>query len=169
MAGTHKIRTCSIANLISNQEYSVSASSSTVIGRSQFSSPIVVKTLQSQPKCKPTLAENSLIIGTNSISFIWEPSLNSSRTNPYWVNCLSGELRTFVLYELRNNANNTQVVIYSGIENSFNLLDLNASTKYSFILKMCNWVGCVSTDVIDIETIDPPPNKWLSRTRPKYI
>lgn len=164
--GRNKTRSCSIGNLQSSWGYMLSATSSTVIGRSQFSSEIDIITLEKYPSCHPKI-DQAISYKTDSIYFEWSPSLNASRNDSAWIDCIGGTLKNFTIYELISSNNVT--IIYTGLGNSLNLTGLNSSTKYFFRIELCNSVGCASTDTITIETIDPPPNPWSSLTRPRYL
>ena len=164
----HKIRNCTISQLQSNQRYLIYATSSTVLGRSDFSSSISVKTLESSPQCQPTSFVSSNI-EVESITLEWEPSLNSSKQNEYWLYCLGGDLKNFSLYQIILLANNTSIDVrlYTGLENSYSVVNLNSSTTYEFRVDMCNNVGCISSERLNVTTLDPLPNKWSERTKPK--
>lgn len=167
LASIHKIRDCTISSLRPNQDYAIYATSSTIIGRSNFSSAITTKTLESAPNCLPLLTFDQL--QTNAVSLVWAPSLNASKQNQTWIDCIGGDLRNFSVYISTVAHPSKASLIYSGLENSFVAQDLNVSTAYVFKVVMCNEAGCVSSEPLEVDTLDPPPNSWSSSTRPRFL
>ena len=154
-----KPKICIIKNLKPNTAYALTVSSSNFIGRSVFSSELRFITLENLPKCAPRIVLASSNI-SDTIYFSWLPSYNMSVYDPQWQNCIGGVLKNFTLYEVTDG--DKLNIIYSDLENNLMLEKLNFSTKYKFKLELCNGVGCASTDVFEVTTIDPPPNSWGS-------
>lgn len=156
----NKQKICFIRNLNSNTPYAFSVTSSTIIGRSLPSSDLFLTTQEDQPICPPQL-QTANSFQSDEIYFNWLPSLNMSIYDTYWKNCLGGALRNFSIYKI--NSNTSQQIVYTGLENNFNLTRLNSSSLYSFRIELCNQVGCLSTSVIQVTTSDPPPAPWLQQ------
>lgn len=165
MASIHKIRNCTISSLKPNQEYLIYATSSTIIGRSNFSSSILAKTLESPPLCEPILTATE--VQTDAVLLVWEPSLNESQVDPYWLSCIGGALRNFTLYT--TSQNKSANLTYTGLDNQFTVTDLNVSSLYVFKVVMCNQAGCISSGPLEVRTLDPPPNSWTTSTKPKFV
>ena len=89
---------CIIKNLEPSNNYKVSATSTTVIGSSTFSDPLEFKTLEMLPKCSVKIVEAVSKI-SDSIDITWKPSFNESKTEPFWLKCVSGILVSFKVYQ----------------------------------------------------------------------
>lgn len=98
---------CVIKNLEPSTNYKVSATSTTVIGSSTFSDPLMFKTLEMLPKCSVEIME-ALSRTSDSVEITWKPNLNGSKSEPSWINCISGELIGFKVY-LKDNKDNFEL------------------------------------------------------------
>ncbi len=150
------VNTCEINNLLPNTQYYMSVTSSTIIGRSLPSDELVFRTQEREPSCPPKIT-NAFSYRSDSIFFSWLPSYNMSLNVPNWLTCIQGNLRRFNLYQLKDR---NFSLIYTGLENTFNLTNLNFSTEYEFKVELCNAVGCFSSDTFKVVTADPLPNSW---------
>lgn len=106
---------------------------------------------------------------TNTIVLGWEPSVNASQQDQDWINCIGGLLRNFSVLLISGPNISTSRVIYTGLGSQFTVSDLNASSVYSFELVMCNLAGCIRSERLEVTTLDPPPNTWISSTRPRFF
>ena len=80
-------------------------------------------------------------IQARSISFAWQ--------SPEFPN---GVITEYFLTLLNDNT-----VIFRGLAFSFVYQNIVPYTNYSFVLEVCNSVGCVASDQIDIETLETDP------------
>jgi hypothetical protein len=57
--------------------------------------------------------------------------------------------------------------LYSGLNNSIEITNLNSSTAYQLKFEMCNNVGCFSDNkLLTLSTQAPPPSEW--KILPKF-
>jgi hypothetical protein len=122
-----KLKNCTILNLKPNALYSISATSSTIIGRSPSSRELEFTTLENMPTCVPRI----LLAGSfksDNIYFSWQPTLQQSKVDPNWKSCIGGNLKNFSIYLLELNpvTNATEWdVILNGTQTTFNLTKVN--------------------------------------------
>ncbi len=154
----NKQKLCIIKNLNYYSKYILSATSSTIVGRSSPSIEVLFTTLENRPLCGPKLL-SAFSYSTDSIFFKWYPTINMTEYDSYWRRCIGGNLRNFTIYQLDNSLFQ---IIYKGLDNSFNLTKLHSSTEYQFKIEMCNSIGCFSTEKFSVITMDPSPNPWLT-------
>ena len=81
-------------------------------------------------------------VQARSVSFSWQP--------PVFPN---GVIIMYILTLI--NGNNT--VIFRGLDLSFEYGGVVPYTNYSFVLEVCNSVGCVAANQIDIQTLEADP------------
>lgn len=154
----NKPKVCIIKNLNYYTKYVLSATSSTIVGRSSPSVEVVFTTLENKPICGPQIL-SAFSYATDSIYLKWLPAFNMTETVEYWRKCIGGVLKNFTIYQF-DTMNSTFKQIYKGPENSFNVTKLNFSTQYEFKIELCNGIGCASSEIIKVTTIDPLPNPW---------
>jgi hypothetical protein len=162
------LKYCTINQLKANTLYSLRATSSTILGRSNLSdSEIRVKTLEDKPKCAPILTEGYSNY-FDKIYLKWFPSFQDTQTNDTLKHCIGGDLIHFQVILVQPNSTTNDTIIYSGIESSFIYENLKSSTIYNFKLSLCNSIGCaINSELFSIMTLKPPPIQW-NKIQPKY-
>jgi hypothetical protein len=117
-----KLKNCTISNLKPNSLYSISATSSNIIGRSPSSKELEFTTLENMPTCVPRILIASSFKSDN-IYFSWQPTMQQSKVDPNWKSCIGGNLKNFSIYLLQLNPETNETewdVIFNGTQTTFN-------------------------------------------------
>lgn len=117
------LKNCTITGLTSNTDYLISATSSTIIGRSVPSKDLVVTTLESRPKCSPRVL-TAKSFTPYSISLVWEPAFNATEFDLFWRDCVGGVINNFTVY---GYSDEEWKMLNTGLDSSYNITKVSLS------------------------------------------